>query len=66
MIEDAAVRVERWVAAGRGGGGLDEVRRALDDDLDTPGAIDAIDRAAAAGVGVSEAARLLGVRTELA
>jgi L-cysteine:1D-myo-inositol 2-amino-2-deoxy-alpha-D-glucopyranoside ligase len=37
------------------------VRRALDNDLDTPGAIAAIDRAAAAGEGVSTAAALLGV-----
>jgi L-cysteine:1D-myo-inositol 2-amino-2-deoxy-alpha-D-glucopyranoside ligase len=37
------------------------VRSALDDDLDTPGALSAIDAAAAAGKGVSEAAALLGV-----
>ena len=34
-----------------GDGGLDEVRAALDDDLDTPGAVAAIDAAAAAGRG---------------
>ena len=44
-----------------GDAALDEVRAALDDDLDTPGAIAAIDAAAAAGHGVSEAAALLGV-----
>jgi L-cysteine:1D-myo-inositol 2-amino-2-deoxy-alpha-D-glucopyranoside ligase len=38
-----------------------EVRARLDDDLDTPGAIAAIDAAAAAGAGVGEAATLLGV-----
>ena len=43
---------------------LDEVRAALDEDLDTPGAIEAIDRAAAKGLGVSEAAALLGVVTD--
>ena len=40
---------------------LDEVRDALDDDLDTPRALAAIDAAAAAGQGVSAAASLLGV-----
>jgi len=54
-------RLQRWVAAGSGSGGLDEARRALDEDLDTPGAVEAIDAAAARGVGVSEAAALLGV-----
>ena len=54
-------RVERWKAAGTGGGALDEVRAALDEDLDTPAAIAAIDAAVAAGRPVSEAAGLLGV-----
>ena len=36
-------------------------RSALDDDLDTPAALGAIDAARAAGQGVSEAAALLGV-----
>jgi L-cysteine:1D-myo-inositol 2-amino-2-deoxy-alpha-D-glucopyranoside ligase len=40
---------------------LDEVRDALDDDLDTPRALAAIDVAAAAGQDVSGAASLLGV-----
>jgi L-cysteine:1D-myo-inositol 2-amino-2-deoxy-alpha-D-glucopyranoside ligase len=40
---------------------LDQVRERLDDDLDTPGALAAIDAAAAAGLGVREAAELLGV-----
>ena len=34
----AAERLERWRAAGQGDGGLEAVRAALDDDLDTPGA----------------------------
>ena len=59
----AAARLERWVAAGPGAGALDEVRARLDDDLDTPGAVAAIDRAIDAGEGVSEAAMLLGVDT---
>jgi len=56
-----AERLDRWIAAGSGSGGLDAVRAALDSDLDTPGAVEAIDRAAASGLGVSEAAALLGV-----
>ncbi|MEY2451744.1 MAG: L-cysteine:1D-myo-inositol 2-amino-2-deoxy-alpha-D-glucopyranoside ligase, partial [Acidimicrobiaceae bacterium] len=57
----AAERLERWRSAGEGVGALDEVRAALDDDLDTPTAVEAIDRAAGAGQGVSKAAALLGV-----
>jgi hypothetical protein len=56
-----AARLERWLAAGAGDGGLDEVRAALDDDLDTPAAIAAIDAAAAEGAGCRVAAGLLGV-----
>jgi L-cysteine:1D-myo-inositol 2-amino-2-deoxy-alpha-D-glucopyranoside ligase len=41
---------------------LEAVRARLDDDLDAPGAIDAIDEQAAAGRGIGEAASLLGVR----
>jgi L-cysteine:1D-myo-inositol 2-amino-2-deoxy-alpha-D-glucopyranoside ligase len=40
---------------------LTDVRARLDDDLDTPGAFDLIDAAAAAGQGVLESAALLGV-----
>ena len=43
---------------------LDEVRVYLDSDLDTPGAVAAIDAAAAYGHDVSEAAELLGVNLE--
>lgn len=57
----AAQRLARWQAAGPGDGALEAVRARLDDDLDTPGALAAIDAAAAAGQGVSEAAALLGV-----
>ncbi|NCV97686.1 MAG: cysteine--tRNA ligase, partial [Acidimicrobiia bacterium] len=41
---------------------LNTVRSRLDDDLDTPGAIEAIDAAAESGVDVTAAAALLGVR----
>jgi L-cysteine:1D-myo-inositol 2-amino-2-deoxy-alpha-D-glucopyranoside ligase len=61
-MPEATARLERWSEAGDGDAALDEVRRALDDDLDTPAAVAAIDAAAAAGRGVSRAAALLGVR----
>ena len=77
LMPEAAARLERWLAAaGPGGGALAEVRAALDDDLDTPAAVAAIDAAATAaaaandtaaersGVGVSDAALLLGVDLE--
>ena len=63
----ATVRLNAWLdAAGPGDPIVDdpvlnEVRDALDDDLDTPRALAAIDAAAAAGQGVSAAASLLGV-----
>ena len=62
LMPTAAARLEAWRAAGTGDGALDEVRAALDDDLDTPTALAAIDAAAAAGQGVSQAAQLLGVQ----
>ena len=60
----AAERLERWQTAGAGNGALDEVRAALDDDLDTPAAVAAIDAAAAAGQGVSQASALLGIELD--
>jgi L-cysteine:1D-myo-inositol 2-amino-2-deoxy-alpha-D-glucopyranoside ligase len=56
-----AARLKAWAEAGPGDAALAEVRASLDDDLDTPGALAAIDAAAAAGHGVREAAALLGV-----
>jgi L-cysteine:1D-myo-inositol 2-amino-2-deoxy-alpha-D-glucopyranoside ligase len=41
---------------------IDEVRAALDEDLDTPAALAAVDEAAAKGLGVHDAAALLGVQ----
>jgi L-cysteine:1D-myo-inositol 2-amino-2-deoxy-alpha-D-glucopyranoside ligase len=61
LMEPAERRLQRWIDAGDGDGALGEVRAALDDDLDTPAAVAAIDAAAAAGAGVGQAARLLGV-----
>ncbi|HEU5083701.1 MAG TPA: cysteine--tRNA ligase [Acidimicrobiales bacterium] len=66
LMPEAADRLARWRAgAERGGDGrevLDAVRARLDDDLDTPGAMAAVDSAADAGVDVTDAALLLGVR----
>ncbi|HXH55959.1 cysteine--tRNA ligase [Iamia sp.] len=61
VMPAATERFDRWLAAGDGDGALAEVRAALDDDLDAPGAVAAIDSAAASGLGVSTAAALLGV-----
>ncbi len=57
-----AARLAAWNEANRPNPALlDTVRLRLDDDLDTPGAIAAMDAAAAAGDGVRESAALLGV-----
>jgi L-cysteine:1D-myo-inositol 2-amino-2-deoxy-alpha-D-glucopyranoside ligase len=61
VMDAADERLARWVQAGPGRGALDEVRAALDDDLDVPRAIAAIDETAGRGRGVGDAARLLGV-----
>ena len=63
VMPAAAERLERWQAVSRGDGdaALDAVRAALDDDLDTPAALAAIDEAVEAGRDVTAAAALLGV-----
>jgi L-cysteine:1D-myo-inositol 2-amino-2-deoxy-alpha-D-glucopyranoside ligase len=61
LLDNAAERLDLWRRAGDGEGALEAVRVRLDDDLDTAGALAAIDAAAASGVGVSRAAALLGV-----
>ncbi|MBV8162110.1 MAG: cysteine--tRNA ligase [Acidimicrobiia bacterium] len=61
LLPGAAERLERWRAAGEGDAGLDAVRAALDDDLDAPGALAAVDEMVSHGRGVSAAAALLGV-----
>ena len=63
-MDEATERLEKWQAAGGGDGALGEVRAALDDDLSTPAAVEAIDAAVSKGDGVSEAAMLLGVDLE--
>ena len=60
-LDAAAERLARWRAQGAGDAALDEVRAALDDDLDTPRAVAAVDAAVDRGLGVSSAAALLGV-----
>jgi L-cysteine:1D-myo-inositol 2-amino-2-deoxy-alpha-D-glucopyranoside ligase len=60
----AQSRLATWRTSGGCGsadGALDEVRAALDDDLDTPAALGAIDVAAQLGESVASAAALLGV-----
>jgi L-cysteine:1D-myo-inositol 2-amino-2-deoxy-alpha-D-glucopyranoside ligase len=56
-------RLARWKSSvgGRSGRILDTVRDHLDDDMDTPSAVAAIDDAAVAGIDVSDASALLGV-----
>jgi L-cysteine:1D-myo-inositol 2-amino-2-deoxy-alpha-D-glucopyranoside ligase len=57
-------RLVRWRACAdaRPGDVLDAVRRHLDDDLDTPGAVTALDEAARRGERTADAAALLGVQ----
>jgi L-cysteine:1D-myo-inositol 2-amino-2-deoxy-alpha-D-glucopyranoside ligase len=63
----AAARLALWRSAGDGdsagdgSAGLAAVRAALDDDLDTPAALRALDGEATAGRSVADGARLLGV-----
>jgi L-cysteine:1D-myo-inositol 2-amino-2-deoxy-alpha-D-glucopyranoside ligase len=56
-------RLEAWRAAADGSPSdvLDEVRRRLDDDLDSPGAVAAVDAAAARGEATRASAELLGL-----
>lgn len=60
-------RLVSWKASvgGTSSSLIDEVRTCLDDDLNTPGALAVIDRAAASGVDVSDSAALLGVDLSL-
>ncbi len=65
MMPQAADRLDLWINASMASdtqdGALEEVRHALDNDLDTPTAIALIDQAASTGLGVGQAAALLGV-----
>jgi len=72
LMPQATNRLVAWAAASalssagitqssQSSDALEQVRAALDNDLDTPAAIVAIDAAAAAGCDVQQAAQLLGV-----
>jgi L-cysteine:1D-myo-inositol 2-amino-2-deoxy-alpha-D-glucopyranoside ligase len=63
-MPDATRRLAVWSESQSGrtdSAVIDDVRAHLDDDLDTPGALAVIDRAASNGFDVTGAARLLGV-----
>jgi L-cysteine:1D-myo-inositol 2-amino-2-deoxy-alpha-D-glucopyranoside ligase len=65
-LAPAAERIDRWRRAPKtdattGARGLDAVRERLDDDLDVPGALAALDDLAESGAAVEPAAALLGV-----
>jgi L-cysteine:1D-myo-inositol 2-amino-2-deoxy-alpha-D-glucopyranoside ligase len=62
-LERAVARLELWRSATAlsGDGPLELVRAALDNDLDSPQALLALDEAAREGISVSQAALLLGV-----
>ncbi len=61
LLDDATRRRELWASGQSRVAAVDDVRAALDDDLDVPGAIAIIDAAARAGFDVSAAAELVGV-----
>jgi L-cysteine:1D-myo-inositol 2-amino-2-deoxy-alpha-D-glucopyranoside ligase len=65
LMPAAADRLERWSQAAAAGARdpelLETVRAALDDDLDAPGAVAAIDAAVSTGSDPSTAAALLGL-----
>lgn len=63
LLDRAVERLARWRESmgGSTSSVLDDVRAAVDEDLDTPRALSAIDEAAAAGSDVTAAAALLGV-----
>ncbi len=61
LLADAADRLGQWRRSGEGDGAIAAVRRALDNDLDVPAAIAAIDAAVARGEGVGASAAILGV-----
>jgi len=61
LMAAATARLDAWRGAGPGDAALADVRACLDDDLDTPSALAAVDAAVDSGRGVSAAAALLGV-----
>ena len=63
LLAQAQSRLATWRSTlnGRDSDVLDEVRAALDDDLNCPAALAAVDAAAHAGANVAPAAALLGI-----
>ncbi|MGH9190179.1 MAG: cysteine--tRNA ligase [Acidimicrobiales bacterium] len=61
LLPAATSRLEQWRSSGPGDGAMTEVRAALDDDLDLPRAVEAVDSAVSSGEGVAQSAELLGV-----
>lgn len=64
LLTQAQSRLATWrtsLLSTRLGSALDDVRAALDDDVNTPGAVAAVDAAAHAGFNVAPAAALLGI-----
>ncbi len=61
LMPVATDRLASWKLSVPGDGALEAVRALLDDDLDAPAALAAIDEAASRGEGVTEAAALLGI-----
>jgi L-cysteine:1D-myo-inositol 2-amino-2-deoxy-alpha-D-glucopyranoside ligase len=64
LLAKAQSRLSTWrstALSGRQGNVIDDVRAALDDDLNTPAALAAIDAAAHNGFNVAPAATLLGI-----
>lgn len=63
LIDRAQDRLNLWQGAVKGDGlaALAEVRTALDDDLNTPAAVAAVDSAAQSGHRITSAAELLGI-----
>jgi L-cysteine:1D-myo-inositol 2-amino-2-deoxy-alpha-D-glucopyranoside ligase len=64
LMPAATARLAAWTASAdsqESESVLQDVRNALDEDLDTPAVVDIIDKAAAAGFATRHAAALLGV-----
>ena len=63
LMPRSSARLTRWMGAmdGSTGDAVDDVRGALDNDLDTPAALAAIDAAADRGESILDAAALLGI-----
>lgn len=63
LLSEARRRLDTWrsVSSNRPSTVVDDVRAALDDDLDTPSALAVIDAAANGGFSVAPAAALLGI-----